>query len=334
MVRTCIFLTFALAACGGDDPKDVLIAPMALTGMAFAHGAPVPTMAQVELGKMLFFDPRLSANGGMSCSTCHKPELAWTDGLPLSPKFDGSVNSRNTPTVMNVGYLEKLYWDGRTPNLEANILAAWKGQMGGKPDEMAAALAEVAGYRTAFQEAFGAAPTGENIVAGLAAFLRTLRTGNSAFDRWRQGDQGAAGNDVQLGYQLFMGKAGCSVCHQPPLFTDRTFHVTGIGLDKDPPDLGAGAENALNDPKLRGAFKTPTLRNVALTGPYFHDGRAATLEEAVRIMVGGGLPIEDGSSTKDVALQDRKLSDTEIRQLIAFLEALTDVPPFVPPQVP
>jgi cytochrome c peroxidase len=326
MSRTLIAATLVLAACG-TEAAGPLVAPLGLEDAKLVDHADAPTIEKVELGKMLFFEPRLSGSGSMSCSTCHLPEQSWTDGKPFSKKDDGTDNTRNTPTVYNVGYYEKLYWDGRAAGLEANILAAWKAQMAGKPDDAARTLAGIAGYRDRFQTAYGQEPTAEGIVKALAAFLRMLRSGNSPFDRWRAGQQDAVGNDAKAGYELFMDKAGCNACHLPPLFTDRMFHVIGTGTDAD---KGAGGEKALNDPKLIGAFKTPSLRNVAKTAPYFHDASQGDLLAAVTFMVGGGKEVPN----RDMALTKRELSPEQIRQLVAFLESLTGDVPFKAPELP
>lgn len=332
--RHPVLFLLVLGSCSGKA-VDPLQPPLGLEANKIALTAyddPI-TADKVELGKILFFDPRLSKSGAMSCSTCHLPAQAWVDNKQFSPKDDGSLNTRNTPAVFNVGYLDKLYWDGRTPTLEKNILAAWKAQLSGDPAAVAGKLAGVAAYQQRFQQAFGQPASEDTIVKALAAFLRTLRNGNSPFDRWQHGDQTAIGNDAKAGYDLFMGKAGCNACHAPPLFTDRGFHNAGIGLDAAQPDPGAGGEKALNDPQLIGAFKTPTLRSVARTGPWFHDGSATTLEEAVRFMAGGG---RDNPNLDPAlrAMREKKFSDQEIRQLVAFLESLTGEVAFTPPQVP
>lgn len=338
MVRIASLLLASLvASCGApvEPPPNPLETPLGLARVPLAGGVELPTLEQVELGKQLFFDPRLSVTGEMSCNTCHHADKAWTDGRDFSPKHNGKLNTRNTPTVYNVGYLDKLYWDGRTAPLETNIKAAWTGQMGGKPDDMAETLAGIEGYKTQFESAFGGPPTGDRIIAGLAAFLRTLRTGNSPYDRYKgdpangiQGDQNAISTAAKKGESLFNSTAGCHVCHQPPLFTDRTFHNTGVGLQKENPDLGRG--KIVDDPKMDGAFKTPTLRGVAKSAPYFHDASKKTLEEAVRWMVGGGYD----NPNRDIALKDTKLSDEQIKQLVAFLETLTSDETFVPPTLP
>jgi cytochrome c peroxidase len=326
------FLSCALAACTADvgaQPQDPLLVPR---GLEKAELVPAPdnplTAAKVELGKVLFFDPRLSGSGKMACAGCHFVDRAFTDGQAVSKKDDGTMNTRNSPTMFNVGYLERLYWDGRAKGLEANVGAAWKAQLGGKPEAAATALAAVPWYQQAFQDAFGAAPSEDTIVKALASFLRALRSGDSAYDRADAGEK--LTGDAKAGFELFRGKAGCVVCHTPPLFTDRTFHNVGIGMSAEKPDVGAGGEKALNDPLRRGQFKTPTLRDVAKTAPYFHDGSVATLAEAVALMAKGGHP----DKNKDGLMIDRNLNGDELAQLVAFLETLTGNVPFTAPDVP
>ncbi|MGE3173029.1 MAG: cytochrome-c peroxidase [Planctomycetota bacterium] len=283
---------------------------------------------KIELGAMLFFDPRLSGSGKMSCSTCHLPDQGWTDGKRFSPKDNGALNKRNTPTLVNAAYCDKLYWDGRAPGLDANILAAWTGQMSADTAKVAETLAAVPAYRERFEAVFQSPPHERAIVQALSMFVRMRKGENAPFDAWRAGDADAVSADAKAGYALFMSKAGCVLCHQEPLFTDKSFHNTGIGMDAAEPDLGRGA--IVKDPKLNGYFKTPSLRDVALTAPYFHDGSVATLEEAVRFMAKGGL----ANPTKSAELVDRNLSDAEIGQLVAFLESLTGTAKFTPPQLP
>ncbi len=287
-----------------------------------------PAGHRYELGKWLFFDPRLSASGSMSCSTCHLPDKAWTDGEKLSKKDDGSTNKRHTPTLVNVGYCDKLYWDGRAASLEANVVAAWKGQMSADPLKIGSALAAIPTYKDKFQKAFQFDPNEENIGKALASFVRMIKGENAAYDRYLAGDANAMTQDQKAGHDLFMGKAGCAVCHTPPRMTNLGFHNTGIGMDKSEPDMGRGAH--LKDPKWNGFFKTPSLRDVAKTAPYFHDGSAATLEEAVRLMAAGGRD----NPTKSPELLDRKLNDGEVKAIVAFLGALTSEVSFTPPTLP
>ncbi|MBK8097061.1 MAG: c-type cytochrome [Planctomycetes bacterium] len=323
-----------LSACGDDGKAGGPAATVGglETAQLIIEADNPQTEAKATLGKMLFFDPRLSNTGKTSCSTCHQHALAWTDGKRFSPKDDGSLNTRNSPSMYNVGYLEDLYWDGRAATLEKNVMAAWKANMGGQPEEVAKALAGVAGYTDLFQKAFATGPTGDNIGMALASFLRTLQSSGSAYDRYQAGDKTALGKEAVNGMELFFGRAGCNLCHHAPLFTDRGFHNVGIGMAAEKPDVGAGGEKAKNDPKLRGAFKTPGLRGVAKTGPWFHDGSATTLAEAVKIMASGG--VDAPGNTKDPLLTDRKLTDKEIADLVAFLEALSSNEPFTAPTLP
>src|SRR5262245_17290761 len=186
-LASCLVLP-VLAACSSEAAQagtDPLKAPLGLEQVPLVTEADNPlTAAKVELGKQLFFDPRLSGTGKMSCSSCHFPEKAFTDGQALSVKDDGTSNTRNSPTMHNVGYLKPLYWDGRAPTLEKNVEAAWKSQIGGKPDAAAAAIAAVPAYQKAFTEAFKATASQETIVKALASFLRNLRQGNPESDGW------------------------------------------------------------------------------------------------------------------------------------------------------
>jgi cytochrome c peroxidase len=322
----CAPFLLLLPSCG-KEPQLRLEPPVGLELAALVPSPDNPvTLAKAELGMTLFFDPRLSSTGKMSCATCHPPEQAWADGLRFSPKSDGSMNTRNTPSVYNVGYLTKLYWDGRTEPLEVNVRAAWTGQMGADPDAIGRKLTEVAGYRPMFEAAFGGEATGDRIVQALASFLRLLRTGDSPFDRWQAGNQIAVPNEAKEGWEIFRGRGACIQCHVPFLFTDGSFHNTGVGMAAENPDLGRGKF----DQTLIGAFKTPSLREVANTAPYFHDGSVATLEEAVRQMSKGGL------KNPHIApeLQDRSFSDDDVRKVVAFLRSLSSDKKWTPPRLP
>lgn len=330
-----LVLPFA-AACTSDHPaqahtNDPLQAPR---GLESAVLVPAPdnalTAAKFELGKQLFFDPRLSGSGTMSCSSCHLPEKAFTDGNAVSKKDDGKDNTRNSPTMHNVGYYERLYWDGRAKGLEANIGAAWKAQLAGNATETVKRLSAVPAYTKAFQDAFGGPASEDTIVKAVASFLRALRSGDSAYDRAQGGKKDALNDKAQKGMALFNGKAGCVVCHTPPLFTDRLFHNTGIGMQAEKPDVGAASDKALNDPTKTGAFKTPTLRDVAKTAPYFHDGSVKTLAEAVKHMASGG----QKNPHLDPLLLDRALTDDEVGEIVAFLESLNGNQTWTAPQVP
>jgi cytochrome c peroxidase len=307
--------------------------------------APVPadnplTTGKIKLGEQLFFDKRLSKTKQMSCETCHVPEKGWTDNLPFSPKFDGSLNVRHSPTLYGAGFYPDLYWDGRAKGLEAQILAAWKGQMGADPDAIAQELAAIPAYQAAFEREVGGPPNADRVLKALASFVRTIHAGDTPFDRLsaKELETSPAGR----GFQVFSKVAQCTLCHLPPVLSDGLFHNVGIGYDTDKPDVGRGkiladaaAKAQAPAPpeveKLQGAFKTPSLRGVVLSWPYFHDGRAKTLEEAVDLMIKGGIP----NPHLDEKLKPAPLTDKQRSDLLAFLKALTpDNKPYRRPTLP
>jgi cytochrome c peroxidase len=307
--------------------------------------APVPadnpiTAGKIKLGEQLFFDKRLSRTKQMSCETCHVPEKGWTDNLAFSAKFDGSLNTRHSPTLYEVAFYPDLYWDGRAKGLEAQILAAWKGQMGADPDAVAQELAAIPGYKAAFERELGGPPTGERVVRALATFVRTIHAGDTPFDRLsgKERETSAAGR----GFEVFSKVAQCTLCHLPPVFSDGLFHNVGVGMAAEKPDLGRGkiladAAAKAKEPAppeaetLQGAFKTPTLRGITLSWPYFHDGHVKTLEEAVDAMIKGGTP----NPHLDEKLKPAKLTAKQRADLLAFLKALTpEKKPYPRPALP
>jgi cytochrome c peroxidase len=334
-------VVFAASCAGSDEkpapePAPAAAPPSPLGEMAVPADNPI-TPEKVELGKKLFFDTRLSKTGMMSCETCHLPDKGWTDGKAISTRFDGSMNTRHTPTLLNVAYYKQWYWDGRAATLEGQVTAAWRGQMGGDPDAMAMTLNGIEGYKNEFQKVFNGPATGANIAQALAAFVRTLKSENAPWDKYQQGDKAAVSEDVIKGFAVFSDsdKANCTLCHLPPLFTDTLFHNVGVGYDKPMPDLGRGKILAdAKDPgadAMQGAFKTPTLRSVTDNAPYFHDGRSNTLDEAVDFMLKGGIK----NPRLDEKLQARMISTEERAQLMAFLRSLTpEQKPFEKPQLP
>jgi cytochrome c peroxidase len=335
------------AHAGAAEPAAVPAAPFAMPAGLAGVDLIVPednplTTGRIRLGEQLFFDTRLSADRDMSCESCHVPERGWTDGKELSAKFDETLNTRHSPTLYGAGVYPKLYWDGRAPGLEAQILAAWKGQMGADPAAIATDLAGVPAYRAQFEKEFGGEPTGERIVQALAGFVRTLHAGDTPWDRHPQDAAGLAASEVGRGFTVFTEVAQCSLCHAPPFFSDLDFHNVGIGSGAATPDGGRGGHLAATAEKagqpvpeeaaaFMGAFKTPSLRGVALTAPYFHDGKTATLEEAVDLMLAGGVP----NATLDPKLKPVKLTEVQRLELLAFLRALTpEERPYTRPLLP
>jgi cytochrome c peroxidase len=279
------------------------------------------TPAKVELGKQLFFDPRLSGNGKLACISCHVPGLGWADGRATGVGFEGKILKRNVPSVLNAAYYSGFFHDGRAGSLEEQALGPLF-----NPDEMNATASQVVStlsgipeYRTRFKEAFGTEPTIDGVGKALAAFERTLISKNSAFDRWVQGDDLAMSPQAQRGLELFTGKADCTACHKGSNFSDDKYHNIGV------PGSGTtdkGRFDVTRDPDDMGAFKTPSLRNVALTGPYMHDGSISTLREAVKHYEDVDLDFPN----LDPLIDHWGLTDEEIDDVVAFLKSLTGEP--------
>ncbi|RYG17750.1 MAG: cytochrome-c peroxidase, partial [Chitinophagaceae bacterium] len=239
-----------------------------------------PDSNTVKLGKLLFFDKRLSASNKISCSSCHQPDLKWTDGLAVSVGHDKAQNTRNSPTIENVWFYKRLFWDGRAKNLEeqAQIPLTSKIEMHQNMSVLPKKLTKIKGYLPYFRAAFGdAAITSERIFKSLADFQRTIVSPPSAFDRFLAGEENSLTDEQVLGLHLFRTKARCMNCHNGPLFTDNDFHNLGLSnYGQKNQDLGL--YQTTKNPSDVGKFKTPSLRNVMFTGPWFHDGSVKTMD--------------------------------------------------------
>ena len=272
---------------------------------------------KVALGRQLFFDERLSGDGSRSCYSCHVCEKGLTDGLSKSIGAFGKNLPRSSPTLWNIGYHKEFYWDGRSGSLEKQAMAAWTGaNMGAKADEIAAKLNALQDYRAQFQKVFAADATPDNIVKAIAAFERTIISGDTAWDRYRAGDTSALSESAVRGWNIFQA-IKCTNCHDGALLTDQQYHNVGIGMDLKEPDVGRFKVS--NKVEETGAFKTPTLRDIAESAPYFHDGSAATLEEAVDMMLGGGKP---NPHLDKKNLQKANLVAGQREDLLNFLRSL------------
>jgi cytochrome c peroxidase len=291
------------------------------------------TPAKVELGKQLFYDARLSGDASRSCYSCHLKEHGLTDGRPRAIGAYERQLPRSSPTLWNIGYHTEFYWDGRSGSLEAQAKAAWSGgNMGasGKDDhpsmeDVCANLEQIEGYRQQFQEVFGAGCTPDNAVKAISAFERTIvsTADNSAWIRFREGDESALSEAARRGWALFSDKdkAGCTNCHDGLLLTDLQYHNVGIGWDARKKEFeDVGRFKVTEEEKDTGAFKTPTLLDIANSAPYFHNGQATTLEEAVDGMLGGGIrnPYLDSAN-----LEPRELTAEEKADLLEFLRSLS-----------
>jgi len=267
------------------------------SGLAGYEPVPIPadnpmSAEKVWLGRQLFFDERLSIDGSRSCYSCHVCEHGLTDGLPLAIGAEKKVLTRSSPTLWNIGYHQQFYWDGRSDSLEKQAMAAWKGGnmgVGERTGEIVAKINALQWYKSQFQKVFQSDATPENMMKAIAAFERTLIGGNTAWDRWRAGDKSAISQSAIRGWNIFQA-IKCNNCHDGLLFTDQQFHNIGIGMDQTSVDVGRYEVTKRQEDT--GAFKTPTLRDIAKSAPYFHDGSAKTLEEAVDIMLAGGKPNE------------------------------------------
>ena len=273
------------------------------------------TPEKVALGELLFFDPRLSASGEMSCASCHDPAAGFAHGVRRSRTQSGSTNRRHTPSLWNAGYASAWFWDGSADTLEGAIDSNWRGQMAPDPFAVSAALHANPTYRAHFERAFDDLASPDRIAEALAAYVRTLRSGDAPWDRYERGDEAAVSEAAVRGFRLFSGRAQCAVCHPPPLYSDRRYHRTGARGPDSPAD--PGRYRVTGDASDRGALRTPSLRGIVHTGPYFHDGSAETLEEAVRIMASGG---RDGRGQD---LEPVALSDEDVADLVEFLRALS-----------
>lgn len=270
---------------------------------------PVPetnplTRAKVALGRKLFFDKRLSRDGTLACASCHDPQRAFSDGRVVARGINGAEGTRNSPALINRGYGASFFWDGRAPALEQQAMEPIL-----NPKELGLSEKELE-FRTGLKAA--------EVTAALASYVRTIRSGDSRFDRYVAGQSRALNVLEKTGLTLFRGKAGCTICHVGPNFTDERFHNTGVAW-RDGRLADEGRFAVSGNERDRGAFKTPTLREIARTAPYMHDGSLATLEEVIDFYSGGGRP----NPHLDPEIRPRNFTAEEKRALIAFLRSLT-----------
>ena len=334
LLPVLLFASFGAAAEGSGVRQEDLV--WRDSAPASAPAGNETTADRVSLGKMLFFEPRLSADGNMSCATCHNPSLAWTDGLSTARGFHGKKLGRATPSIYNTAYNSIQMWDGRKTSLEDQATGPLESadEMASNFDALLALLNGNDGYRAAFARAYpGEAIDKTTLAKAIAAFERTVVGNNqSPFDRWLAGDAQAMTAQQVRGFRVFTGadKGNCAACHQAPHFTDNGFHNIGLAsFGSDSPDIGRFKQKPVA--VLKGAFKTPGLRNVALTAPYFHDGSALSLGEVVEHYVRGG----DVKTNLSPNMKPIQLSQPEKQDLVAFMQALTSDPePFTVPRLP
>lgn len=298
------FLVLILLRCvllGGDQPADA-----------------------AALGEKLFFDPILSADRTVSCASCHKPEHAFADNVAASRGIGGHLTSRNTPSAANMAARQDFFWDGRASSLEEQALGPIQNEneMGLPLAEAVARLNGDPSYAAAFAKIYRGAATEKNLANALATFERTLETGNSPYDRFVAGDDSALSEAAKRGRLLFIGRANCNNCHSGEDFTADRHKNIGLFNGKELNDPGRAG--VTKSPEHLGLFKVPSLRNVAVTAPYMHNGMFATLREVVDYYNEPGKFV-GGSINRDKALdQPLQLDEGDRADLVAFLEALTD----------
>ena len=280
------------------------------------------TKSKVELGKLLFFDNRLSKNNTVACASCHKPELAFTDGQAVSMGIHRQQGTRSAPISVNRVFSSAQFWDGRASTLEEQSVGPFINPIEHgftDHDEMIAKLRTIQGYKPYFERAFGSERiTIDRVGQAIASFQRTLLSGNSPYDRFDYGgEKQAISPSAKRGLALFLGKARCSSCHFGFNFTDERFHNLGIDWDTGRVDLGRYMVS--KDPKDIGAFKTPTLREIARTAPYMHDGRFATLRDVVEFYNQGGIK----NPHRDPLVLVLNLSEQEKSDIVEFLSTLS-----------
>lgn len=284
------------------------------------------TPQRVALGKLLYFDTRLSRDDSISCASCHHPKRGWTDLKPTSKAvgFDGRVGPRNSPTILNAAFQKHQFWDGRVKSLEAQALGpiGTDVEMNMPPKLLVKKLSKIKGYVKLFHQAYPKEGLSEQTIAkALASFERTIISPDAPFDKYIKGDKNALTQKQKEGFKLFKGRAHCIDCHDGWNFTDGSFQNIGLH-DGELHGKELGRYNVKHRAAWYGVFKTPTLRDVTKSYPYFHDGSVKTLKEATVICSMGGR-YEHNVKNRSDAMKDRHLNENEIAALIAFMESLT-----------
>lgn len=288
--------------------------------------------AKYELGKKLFFDPRLSDSDVISCATCHNPGFSFTDALPNAKGKGHQFVARRTMSLYNVAWDEVFLWDGKAASLEEQVEEALTAPMGMSMDisEVVEKIYSIAGYRKLFQEAFAQERPeyAENdyvnmksIAAALATFERNIISGEAPFDEWIEGNEAAISEDAKRGFVLFNGKAKCADCHTGWRFSDGKYYNIGVKEKDSVIDLGKGSTNSA-DPEIRFTFKAVGLRNIDQRAPYMHNGSIETLHEVIEFYNKGGDLRHDNTKTEPLNLTEQEKQD-----LVEFLKTLTDDDP-------
>lgn len=277
-----------------------------------------------ELGELLFFDPLLSKDRTISCASCHKPEFAFADNVPLSFGVDSSLGTRNTPSAMNMGARTLFFHDGRAGSLEEQALGPIENpvEMDVPVSEVVRRLNEDPEYSKFFKKIFGKKADSENLSQAIAAFERTLETSDTPFDRFMNGDENAISESAKRGQVIFNEKAKCFDCHFGPDFTGDDFRNIGLFNGKDLNDSGRYV--VTRDPSDLGRFKVPGLRNITVTAPYMHNGMFKTLREVIEFYNDPKQFVKESVNIDTLLMKPLRLTAQEMQDLEEFLETLTD----------
>ena len=314
---SALFISPALLAQTASKPATIPV-PLGLIPVQFPKDNPY-TPEKAALGKLLYFDTRLSADNTVSCASCHSPEFAFTDGKAVSDGIRAQKGGRSAPTVINRAYSLNQFWDGRAKSLEEQAGGPMQNpiEMGNTHEGVVKSIQGIAGYAPLFAKAFGSPEIDiDRTTKAIATYERTVLSGNSAYDRYKAGNKSALSAAQQRGMDIYFNKAKCDQCHEGVNFTLNSYNNLGVGTDKPKPDAGR-YEVTKNDADW-GAFKTPTLRDIARTAPYMHDGSLATLENVVDFYNKGGIK----NKNLDEKLKPLDLSNAEQTDLVAFLKSL------------
>jgi cytochrome c peroxidase len=297
---------------------------------------------QIDLGRILFFDPALSKDGSMSCASCHQPDKGFSDGLGASKGFDGRQLTRSAPSLWNVAFLDKFYWDARASTLEEQAIGPLfdANEMANSPEQLLETLNGNSDYLALFKQTYPSRSQIDldQVVTSLTAFQSSLISLNSRYDQYAHGYHEALNKNEIAGLNVFRSfVARCAECHQPPLFTNNQIAVIGVP-EKEGVPLDIGAQKTHNAPKLRGGFKVPTLRNIVKTKPYMHAGNFDDLREAVEFYnKGRGHAVPEGETLQlHWHIWEPNLTEHEMDLIVEFLGTLTDeaFTPEVPQNVP
>jgi cytochrome c peroxidase len=286
------------------------------------------TPERIELGKLLYFDTRLSSSGKISCATCHHPKRGWTDLIPVAKAVghQGRVGPRNSPVILNSAYQNRQFWDGRVRTLEQQAVGPIETgvEMNMPLDKLLPTLNNIKGYQKLFKVAYPKSKgiiTKDYLAKAIASFERTVVSTTSPFDRFIKGDSYAINQKAKEGFELFQGKAHCTDCHDGFNFTDGSFHNIGL-KDGELHGKELGRYVVKHRASWYGVMKTPTLRDIVKSAPYMHDGSVQTLTEAI-VICGNGGRYTHNVRNKSTFMKDRNLTQEDVSKIKSFLEALT-----------